>query len=243
MRDERGTEEDGRAVTRRRVRWGIGLVGLPIAATVAVGVPGLTTAAAGGTPALGLIAEQAPPPGTGSVDAFLAAGYTYDDALALAERWGPENELQIKTEVGELLARGGALTASRFADPAAADGLGPDQLAAAFTTAGYDGDDAAVLARAWGTDLAGAAERAGRELVVIGALPFVDLPVAEEVYDPALSARYQAFFAAGYDFDDAVLLAVHWGLGEDGFAEAKAQAGGLLLAGEPLPDVPGVAAS
>lgn len=173
------------------------------------------------------------------VAAFGDAGYSYPDSLALAGRWGLANELDAKAKAGESLAAGTPLAVSSLADPSAAENASPEELAAAFAAAGYDGDDAAVLAGKWGVNVDRAVVEAGRELKVVGVLPFVD-PPATVANGADLEAEYEAFFAAGYDHIDAPLLAEHWGL--PGIAEAKAKAGGLLLAGQPLPEVVGVEA-
>jgi hypothetical protein len=49
-----------------------------------------------------------------------------------------------------------------------------------------------------------------------------------------LEKEWVAYFAAGYDYDDAVRLAKLWHL-SGGIAEVKAEAGRRLLAGETLP--------
>lgn len=48
-----------------------------------------------------------------------------------------------------------------------------------------------------------------------------------------------AYFAAGYDYDDALELAQIWKSAEDDVAKVKAEAGRRLLAGETLPIPPG----
>jgi hypothetical protein len=65
----------------------------------------------------------------------------------------------------------------------------------------------------------------------------VESPAAE-VVDPE-TAALDAYFAAGYTYDDAVVLGAQWNL--DPF-ETKAQAGARLLAGETLPVAPGSSA-
>jgi len=57
-----------------------------------------------------------------------------------------------------------------------------------------------------------------------------------------LARQWAAYFAAGYDYDDAVRLASLWGIsGKERVGQAKAEAGRRLLAGEtlPFPHVPG----
>ena len=121
----------------------------------------------------------------------------------------------------------------------------PDSTAAleAFFAAGYDYDDAVALARQW--DLAsevdakvaaGARLVAGEDLPIApGSAPEVPVdttPVDTAGVDPAVDA----FFGAGYDYDDAVQLAAAWGT-ETPY-DAKVLAGRKVLAGEPVPATP-----
>lgn len=55
--------------------------------------------------------------------------------------------------------------------------------------------------------------------------------------DAEIQARYDAYFQAGYDYDDAVRLAILW-KSKDSIAATKAEAGRRLLAGEGLPIKP-----
>ncbi len=106
--------------------------------------------------------------------AFFDAGYSYTDAGVLAQRWGLPDPYGAKVEAGGYLRDGTALAASPLADPTAAEGRTSEDLAAAFTAAGYTADDAALLAEQWGVDVAEAQARAGGELASVGVLPFVD---------------------------------------------------------------------
>jgi hypothetical protein len=105
---------------------------------------------------------------------FFDAGYGFADAEVLAQRWGLPDPYSAKVEAGGHLRDGTALAASPHADPSAAEGRTPEDLAAAFTAAGYTADDAALLAGQWGVDVAEAQARAGAELASVGVLPFVD---------------------------------------------------------------------
>lgn len=253
---DRGSARHRAGVPRSRAWWGLGLVGgAAIVSSIAV-LPGIaaagaaaaqvaplgvsTTVTAPAPPAVGAPAAAAPVAGDpdatpasdvdpAAVRAFLDAGYTYEDALVLLDRWGAEDELEVKAAAGAVLAGGTPLSASAYADPAAAQGRTPAELAAFFAESGYDDEDAFVLADVWGTTIEAAQARGGEELKTVGVLPFVDPPSR----DP-----YAAFYAAGYDYDDSVLLAEYWGSADS--LEAKAEANRLLMAGQQLPDVPGV---
>jgi len=124
--------------------------------------------------------------------------------------------------------------------PLGADGewTTPDSWPA-FFSAGYDYDDAVALAALWGSaTVEDAKTRAGEEL-----LAGATLPVAPGSAPPAPgtspsgddATAVEAFFAAGYDYDDAVALARLWG--GDPY-EAKVTAGQKLTAGETLPVAP-----
>ncbi|AGL19839.1 hypothetical protein [Actinoplanes sp. N902-109] len=56
----------------------------------------------------------------------------------------------------------------------------------------------------------------------------------------ALDKQYDAYFAAGYDYDDALKLAKYWKLPNDRIDQVKAKAGKLLLQHKPLPDISGI---
>jgi hypothetical protein len=232
----------------RRPLVAFGLIALPVAGSVLLG-PTIANAA-GAVPVIEEAAARvgsAAVPGrdradAAAVQAFLDAGYTYDDAEVLSKGWGTPSPYRAKVKAGSFLADGVKLAATPLADPAADDGLGPLQLTAHFFRSGYTDEDARELARHWGVDVAEAKARAGSELTTVGVLPFVDpAPAEPSTTSPQDEGRFDAFFEAGYDYDDSVLLARHWGFSPEGFVEAKLKAGGLLLLDQPLPDVPGVA--
>lgn len=225
---------------RRRRAVTLGLLALPAVGSAFV-LPAIASAhtATAGASAADIAPAAVSVPGTvpdeTAVQAYFDAGYTFDDAVAIAQRWYTgEDVFQLKVKLGGFLAAGTPLSASPVADPTTDDELTPEQLIDAFFSWGYTTEDAQVLAERWGVDLAQAKVKAGSELKTVGALPFVD---AVPVYPD--QAAYAAFFATGYDYDDAVLLAEHWGLATP--ADAKAKAGELLRAGQQLPAVDGVA--
>ncbi|MCO1656216.1 hypothetical protein [Pseudonocardia humida] len=228
---------------RRRRAAALGLIALPVVGSAFV-LPAIANAQAGVAPAAFVSPGTDRPAGTdpdqAAVLAYLDAGYTYQDSLDLAAIWGLDlDPFGVKVEAGSFLERGVALKASPLADPTLDDGASDEQLVDLFFALGYTGEDAAVLAEQWELPLGEAKVAAGRELKVVGVLPFVDVPPVDE-YVPAAGddAALAAFFDTGHDYDDAVALAAHWGLGEP--FEAKLKAGGLLRSGEALPSVPGV---
>ena len=60
-------------------------------------------------------------------------------------------------------------------------------------------------------------------------------PTPDDVFPDAEQQAREAFFAAGYTFDDAVRLGASW---NQGFDEAKVTGGRRLLSGQPLPFEP-----
>jgi hypothetical protein len=111
----------------------------------------------------------------------------------------------------------------------------------AFFAAGYDYDDAVKLAAIWRSkDEIGAVKaEAGRRLLAGEKLPITPTPddatPAEEI-NPREQKQLDAYFAAGYNYDDAVKLAKLWKLA-DPYA-AKVEGGKRLLAGDTLPFKP-----
>jgi hypothetical protein len=232
---------------RRRGAVALGLIALPVVGSAFV-LPAIANADS--TPA-DTVATTVPAalvrPGTdrpsstdpdeAAVLAYLDAGYSFDDSIGLAQAWGLDPEpFAIKVKAGSFLKQGVPLKAAPLSDPTADDGASDEHLVDLFFALGYTGEDAEVLAEQWGIPFGEAKVAAGRELKVVGVLPFVD-PLVEEsrAYD---EGAVTAFFDAGLDYDDAIALADFWGLGEP--FEAKLKAGGLLRAGEAMPSVPGV---
>jgi len=113
--------------------------------------------------------------------AFFAAGYDYDDAVALALLWGRDavDTDAVKADAGRRLLAGGTLPLAPGAAPAAPapepaapdlDGEGPY---VAFLEAGYDWEDAVRLAELWETsDVLQAKALAGQKLLDGETLPF-----------------------------------------------------------------------
>ena len=108
----------------------------------------------------------------------------------------------------------------------------------AYFGAGYGYDDAVKLARLWHLntkDIGLVKAEAGRRLLAGETLPIKPGPEDTSVpsVDPQEEAEVQAFFHAGYTYNDAVKLARIWKTA-DPYA-AKVKGGKKLLAGETLP--------
>ena len=235
-----------RAKTRAAAGSAVAVAGLGVAGIVGVYVSGDPLAVAPAVPATSTIdstveptppntVEPSVPPPTTAVDgeqpdpdaAFTAAGYSDADAVDLAQRWNLGDDIAaVRAEAGRSLAAGVVLADGPRAEPAADDGYTPVDLEKYFYDAGYVRNDAITLAKLWVDSPSGAAARAGSELMVVGVLPAVD-PLSP----------FDAFIAAGCTSEDGEALARFWGLGDsmDAIFEAKTTAGGMLLAGKPLP--------
>ncbi len=164
-------------------------------------------------------------------DAYFAAGYDYDDAVKLAKIWNSKDEIgTVKAEAGRRLLAGEALPVKPSPENVA-DAKEQRQVDA-FFAAGYDYDDAVKLAKLWKTaDAYDAKVLAGKKLLAGETLPV--RPSPGNVADAKVLRQVEAFFAAGYDYDDAVKLAKLWNLSDP--SDAKAEAGKRLLAGRTLP--------
>jgi hypothetical protein len=112
---------------------------------------------------------------------------------------------------------------------------------AAYFAAGYDYDDAVKLSELWHVKapIGNVKAAAGLRLLAGETLPFPATPNDPEPtvsVDPALQKQLDAFFGAGYTWDEAEELAKLWHISDPG--EAKYAAGKKLLAGETLPVKP-----
>lgn len=106
----------------------------------------------------------------------------------------------------------------------------------AFWGAGYGVEEVDELGALWSTDATETKARAGQLLLEGGVLPVAPQPTAETGTGTAATeeAAYEAFFDAGYTYEDATALADLWDT-EPG--EVKARAGYMLLEGD-TPPVP-----
>jgi hypothetical protein len=112
----------------------------------------------------------------------------------------------------------------------------PEKEWDAYWDAGYGAEEASELAKLWNMpagDLGAVKAEAGRRLLAGQTLP-VEPAAVEEI-----PASVKKFFAAGYDYDDAVKLAKLWKLKTA--YDAKVAGGEKLLAGKKLPVKPDAA--
>ncbi|MEU4222268.1 hypothetical protein [Actinoplanes sp. NPDC026623] len=166
-------------------------------------------------------------PNQDEFDAYFGAGYGYDEAVKLAKIWKKsQNDLgTVKAEAGKRLLAGETLPVKPDPDRARID---------AYFGAGYGYDEAVKLAKLWKMpkgDIHAVKAEAGKRLLAGQTLPVK--PPKEHVQDAQETAQLDAYFAADYDYNDAVKLAKLWKL-KDPYA-AKVAGGKKLLAGETLP--------
>jgi hypothetical protein len=168
-----------------------------------------------------------------ALEKFFGTGYTVDDAQRLATLWKLPTAYEAKVAGGKKLLAGETLPFRP--SPAGVKEAQDNAAAAAFLKAGYVSDDAERLAKLWRLPDTGAAKvAAGKKLLAGQKLPFKPDPAnVQAVKD---QAAYEAYFNAGYGYDQAVQLAALWHLSSPG--AAKAMAGKKLLAGETLPIKP-----
>ncbi|WP_433825714.1 hypothetical protein ACQP2E_26820 [Actinoplanes sp. CA-015351] len=119
----------------------------------------------------------------------------------------------------------------------------------AFFGAGYSYNEAVELAGLWQMspeNIGAVKAEAGRRLLLGETLPVQPVPgepsagpsgdpMIDPTVDPEVQKRLDAYFGAGYDWEDAEKLAELWKL--DDPYEAKVEGGKRLLAGEKLPGV------
>ncbi|MBI4943348.1 MAG: hypothetical protein HY830_21600 [Actinobacteria bacterium] len=168
-----------------------------------------------------------------AIDAFLDAGFDSYDADLLARLWGQgDDALKAKVLAGNKLLAGGEVPIEHGQT---AWTVSQDAALATYFNNGYDYDDALVLAEIWSgvEDLVDVKANAGHKILDGLPLPGGVLPFDGDQVDAGQQAALDAFFAAGYDYDDAVALARIWG-GIDPF-DAKVMAGDKLIAGIDLP--------
>lgn len=167
-------------------------------------------------------------------DAYSVSHLTWADSVTLGEYWGIESSYEVRIKAGFWLLDGYD-PLEVFAAPT------DDELAIdTFFGVGYDYDDAVALAEYWGLDFPYDAKiKAGFELKAGAELPDVAQP-SVPVDFTLEGLQLDAFFTAGYDYDDALALAEFWGVDEA--YEAKLKAGAFIKAGLDVPAValPGV---
>lgn len=163
--------------------------------------------------------------------AFFNNGFGYDDAVVLADVWSID-PWDAKANAGHKLLDGLALPFGDEGDPGDHGGVvSDDEALDAYFGAGFDHDDAELLARMWNTedDVYGTKVKAGRAL-----LDQLDLGVepGDTAWTVDETAAVTTFLSHGFDWADAEELADVWSL--DAW-DAKVNAGHKLLDGLPLP--------
>ena len=176
-------------------------------------------------------------------DAYFAAGYDYNNGLQLAALWKTTDVATAKAAAGLKLLEGEALPVMPSGTPETPQ----EKALGAFFNAGYDYNDALTLGTLWHeTDVTQIKTEAGQKLLDGQPLPIVpstpltsDQPVvpgSASPNDTAQSRALDAYFAAGYNYNDALTLGTLWH--ESDVTQIKAEAGQKLLDGQTLPIAP-----
>jgi hypothetical protein len=119
------------------------------------------------------------------------------------------------------------------------DGTAADKARAAYFAAGYDYNDAVALGNLWHeSDPWQVKADAGQKLIDGQTLPIAPGSSPNPPAPPVTQTDkdVNAFFAAGYTYDDAVKLGNLWN--NTNTYQVKAEAGKKLLDGQPLPIAP-----
>jgi hypothetical protein len=182
------------------------------------------------------------------ITAYFAAGYTYEDAVGLAQLWKIADPYQAKIDAGGKLLAGVTLPIAPGSQPTPpTTPTAPDQTVSAtdldaYFAAGYGYDEALQLAQLWHMtgDPATIKAEAGRRLLAGETLPIQPSAPSPtptgSVPVNGTDAAVAAYFAAGYTYDDAVTLGKLWKIADT--YQVKADAGQKLLAGQTLPIKP-----
>jgi hypothetical protein len=203
------------------------------------------------------------------IDAFFRAGYQYNDAVHLASLWNLKGSYQAKIKGGKELLAGDTLPIPPSGPPTAAgttlvvgssgaakkaimakaqalraaagssvsssassdDGMSP--ALQAYFDAGYDYNDAVALGKVWNeTDISSIKTEAGQKLIGGQTLPVAPSGTPATPEDK----NVEAFFNAGYDYNDAVQLGKLWKISDT--YQVKIDAGKKLSEGQTLPIAP-----
>jgi hypothetical protein len=174
------------------------------------------------------------------VNAFFNAGYTYDDAVRLAQLWKTADPYHAKIQAGAKLLAGQALPFAPNPSAAASASAPAAQSSAdlqAYFNAGYDSNDAVQLAKLWNiSDLSQVKIDAGAKLLAGQPLPIPPSGTPAPSASVAAQNALNAYFNAGYTYNDAVRLAQLWNSTD--VYQTKIDAGNKLLAGQTLPIAP-----
>jgi hypothetical protein len=176
------------------------------------------------------------------LNAYFGDGYDYNNAMALATLWHETDIEKVKADAGLKLLQGATLPVTPNGTPETPQEKAQD----AFFAAGYGYDDAVTLAGLWHeTDLTQVKAEAGQKLLDGESLPIAvpspsPTPVASTPTAPEVSTAQEqelaAYFAAGYDYNDAIQLGTLWH--QSDLLQIKTDAGQKLLAGQALPIPP-----
>jgi hypothetical protein len=111
-------------------------------------------------------------PAAAALDAYFAAGYTYDDAVVLGGQWNLD-PFETKAAAGEKLAAGETLPVAPGSSAPQVDPVADGEMDAVdtFFAAGYTYDDAVALGELWNLDSWEAKIAGGEKLLAGEPLP------------------------------------------------------------------------
>jgi hypothetical protein len=147
-------------------------------------------------------------------DLFLTAGYDYQDAVTLAAMWNETDIIHVKAQAGQKLMDGQTLPIKPSGSTS------PDVIS---NTASSARAKAEMLSKAM---------KDGKTVLLTGKAGSASASDTEVSGTPALDA----YFAAGYDYNDAVTLGNLWN--DSNIGQVKTDAGQKLLDGQTLPIQP-----
>ncbi|MEM8923904.1 MAG: hypothetical protein AAGD35_10420 [Actinomycetota bacterium] len=177
-------------------------------------------------------------------EAYWNAGYTFNQLRYLADLWDVE-QLDAKAKAGAYILNGEA----GIVDGALEGFNGPrystEEAYAAFWDAGYRYEELRYLAEYWDLGEFKAKAKAGKKVLndkrgeVDAILADADIPAPAPAPDPGVweptesdIAAFEAYWDAGYTYEQLVALADIWGLSE---FDAKVKAGTYVLNGNTTP--------
>lgn len=111
-------------------------------------------------------------PAAAALDAYFAAGYTYDDAVVLGEQWNLD-PFETKAAAGEKVMAGETLPVAPGSSTPQVDPVADGEMDAvdSFFAAGYTYDDAVALGELWNLDSWEAKIAGGEKLLAGETLP------------------------------------------------------------------------
>jgi hypothetical protein len=161
---------------------------------------------------------QPAPPEDKAVEAFFNAGYSYDDAVTLAGMWN-ESTSQAKIDAGKKIENGEPLPIQPSPQSSSDNATNPTTVSAKRL----------AQAKAQGMLIV-------RKGLIVNKKGLATATPSGATTDDGSTPALDAYFAAGYNYDDAVSLGKIWN--ESNITQIKSEAGQKLIDGDQLPVQP-----